>query len=394
MKRFFLTLLISTLIVIPIGNAAAKKISVQPLKLIGAIANKDDVAGAVVSGKTILLFGTAVDRSFVRAVDLNGTALWSIVLDPDSPSIATAGTLDGEGNIWIAGTTSLERQSPLPTPTPILNPDNLSNTPDVFIPALNTVALWKIPAGQRSATLYTARQPAAVLINGIAVDKNGASLVGLTQGIKGSSGFLISANALGEFGAPLIIGSTSTALDAVVRQSDGSLTLTGASGEGLAGKKLVGLVDAVVIKISKGNKTTFVLRSSAYKAKRSWSSASTSLLLGGEVVSGAKSESAVTKFTNSLVPQWTYRFATAGPIFTLGATQVIFSSTAPIAALSNWAPKNAQPILLRFDLKGAIVQALSAPKDQSGVIALINSKELGTIALTSNADLISIFSAS
>ena len=395
MKRFLTLVLISTLVATPSLHAAPKKIAVKALNLVTTISNKEEVAGFVVSAKMIVIFGTSVDKSFARAVDTNGQELWNIPLDPNSPSIASAGAVDSVGNIWIAGSTSLLRPNPSPSATSVpLNPDALINTPDSFNPDLSAVAIWKIPVGTSSPILYTAQQIAPVLISSIAVDKNGISVAGLTQSAKGSSGFVISANALGQFGKPLLIGKTSTTLDAVVRHSDGTLTVTGASSETLGGKKLAGLIDGVVIKISKTNTILSVVRSSAPKAERNWGSATSELLLGGSVITGVKTESAITKFSNSYVPIWTYRFSSTGTTLTLGSTYAFFLSKGAIPQLNNWAPKSPQPILLTFDAKGLITNAFSAPVDQREVVGLSSSKELGVVCLTASAQAISIFTLS
>ena len=394
MKRFLSLVLISSLLFMPSTYAAPKKMAVKDLKLVTTIDSTDEVAGFVVSGKTIILFGTTVDRSFARAIDISGRELWRVPLDPDSPSIATAGAVDGAGNIWIAGATSLLRPSSSPAPstsvTP-LNPDNVVNSPDIFNAQLDAVALWKIPTGTSVPTLFSAQQSAPVLITGMAVDKNGASLVGLTQSSQGSAGFVISTNELGEFGKPLLIGAKSTALDAVVRHSDSTLTVIGTSAETIGGKKLMGVIDGVIIKISKTNSIIKVVRSSAIKAERSWSSATSTLLLGGSVTTGSKIESAVTKFSNTYIPTWTYRFLSTGPVFTLGSTYALFNSTGAITQLSNWKPKKSQPILLAFDSKGAITGSYSAPVDQREVIGLVKSKELGVLCMTVNSELLSIY---
>ena len=392
MKRFLSLVLISSLLFIPSTVAAPSKIAVKALKLVTTINSTEDVAGFVVSGSAIILFGTAVDRSFARAVDINGRELWRVQLDPDSPSIASAAAVDGAGNIWIAGSTSLLRpsQAPSPSVTPI-NPDNVVNSPDIFNAELNAIALWKIPVGTSVPTLFSAQQSAPVLITGISVDKNGVSIVGLTQTPQGSAGLVISTNQLGEFGKPLLIGAKSTTLDAVVRNSDSTLTIIGASTETIAGKKLVGLIDGVIIKISKTNSIVKVVRSSAIKAERNWSSATSTLLLGGSVTTGSKIESAVTKFSNTYVPTWTYRFLSTGPVFTLGSTYAFFNSTGAITQLSNWKPKKPQPILLNFDSKGVIIGAFSAPTDQQEMIGLVKSKELGVLCMTVNSELLSIY---
>ena len=380
------------LVATPTASAAPKKIEVKALKLVATISSKDDVAGFVLSARSVILFGTAMNRSFARAVDSNAQELWRIALEPNSPSIATTGAVDSAGNIWIAGSTSLLRPTIAPTPTSSpLNPDGVVNIHNSFNPALDAVALWKIPAGTTTAILYSAVQSAPVLITGIALDKNGISLVGLIQSIKGSSGFVINSNTSGEFSKPLLIGTSSTTLDAVVRHDDATLTVVGASGESLGGKKTVGTVDGVIIKISKSNTVQSVIRSSAPKAQRNWSSASPKLLLGGDVITGAKIESAVTKFSSSYTPLWTYRFSSTGPVFTLGSTYALFLSTASITQLSITAPQKPAPILLAFDAKGLITKAFSTSVEVRNIIGLSTNKELGIICMTSNSDSLSIF---
>ena len=394
MKRFFSLVVVLSLLFIPSTNAAPKKITVKELKLVTSIGsnNNEDVAGFLLSDKTIIIFGTSVDRSFARAVDINGQELWSIPLDPNSPSIASVGAIDSAGNIWIAGSTSLLRPKPAvsASATP-LNPDNVVISPDIFTAQLNTVALWKIPAGTSLPTLFTSQQSAPVLITAIAVDGNGLSLVGLIKSAKGSSGLVIGASLSGEFTQPALVGSISTTLDAVVRHSDGTLTATGASAEILGGKKLVGVIDGVIVKISKTNSVLKVVRSSAPHAQRNWSSATAKLLLGGSVITGSKIESAVTKFSNLYSPTWTYRFLSSGPTFTLGSTYALFVSTGTIAQLGNWKPKKPQPLLVTFDAKGVINGAFSAPVDQGEVVGLASSKALGILCMTSNSGLVSIF---
>ena len=107
------------------------------------------------------------------------------------------------------------------------------------------------------------------------------------------------------------------------------------------------------------------------------------------MVSG-KSETAVTKFSNTYAPTWTYRFGSTGPAVSGSANQTFFISTAAIAQLI-WSPNAPTPLLLTFDTKGVITAASSAPAGQSEVLSVLNSKELGVLALTSGAESVSIF---
>jgi hypothetical protein len=229
-----------------------------------------------------------------------------------------------------------------------------------------------------------------VLPTSISVDRNGASIVGIIGTEKGSAGFFLNVDKAGLFSKILQIGSASTTADAVVRHIDGSFTVVGSSNETLAAKKVAGITDGVLIKISKALKITNVVRSSALKGKRIWNSASSTLLLGGEVVAGGKTESAITKFSTSFVPSWTYRFPSTGPAITIGSTYALFVSTGATAQL-NWNPKVATPLLLTFNAKGVVVAADSGPIGQRDVLGAVLSKELGVLVVTSSADTVSIF---
>ncbi len=378
-------------LVITPTHAALAKIAVKPMKLLTSVSDSDGVAGFLVVGKSIVLYGTSGENSFARAIDVNGQTLWNIALDPNSSSIATAGAVDGVGNIWIAGATSLTRPSPTPSTSPFLNPDNVIAIPEAIQSDLSALAVWKIPAGSSESILFTSQQRSPVLVTGVAADKNGISLVGITRTPKGSSGLVVPVSLEGDFGKPVTIGNSSTTLEAVVRNIDGSTTVTGSSAETIGGKKLAGVIDGVIIKLSKTNTILTVIRSSASKAKRNWNSATATFLLGGEVVTGNKIESAVTKFSKNYVPAWTYRFLSTGPVFTQGSTYALFASSGAIPQLSKWAPKSPQPLLLKFDAKGAIIEASTAPADQREIIALVNSKELGVLCLMQNAQTISFY---
>lgn len=391
MKRLLSIALISMFLVSTPTHAALTKIVVKPMKLLISVSDSDGVAGFLVVGKSIVLYGTLGENSFARAIDINGQTLWNIALDPNSPSIATAGVVDGFGNIWIAGATSLTRPSPTPSTSPFLNPDNVIAIPEAIQSDLSALAVWKIPAGSSESILFTSQQRSPVLVTGVAADKNGISLVGITRTPKGSSGLVVPVSLEGDFGKPVSIGNSSTTLESVVRNTDGSTTVTGSSAETIGGKKLAGIIDGVIIKLSKTNTILTVIRSSASKAKRNWNSATSTFLLGGEVVTGNKIESAVTKFSKDYVPAWTYRFLSTGPVFTQGSTYALFASSGVIPQLSKWAPKSPQPLLLKFDAKGAIIEASTAPADQREIIAFVNSKEFGVLCLMQNSQTISFY---
>ena len=385
MKRLLSLVVISSLFFTPLANAAPKKPVVKSLKLLTAVSNVDEFAGLVTSGKTIVVYGNKGDKSFAKALDVTGKELWNIELDKASPSVATAATVDSSGVIWLAGSTSLARATPAPSPSvSALNPDKTIPITDIFSADLDAFSLWSLNPTTQSLAQYTLQLSSPVLINAIAVDKNGITAVG-------SSGTIINADLTGKIAQPIAVGTELTVFESVVKSADGSMTVVGSSGETLGGKKLAGKVDGVIIKVSKAGKLLTVVRSSAPKASRNWLSATNSLLLGGEVVTGVKVESAITKFSSSFVPSWTYRFASAGKVFTASSTYAFFQSKGAVTQLANWTPRSPHGLLLTFDAKGVITAGYSAPTEQKDVLGLHVSKDLGVLCITSSAETVSIF---
>ncbi len=385
MKRLLSLVVISSLFFTPLASAAPKKPVVKSLKLLTVVSNIDEFAGLVTSGKTIIVYGNKGDKSFAKALDLTGKELWNIELDKASPSVATTAAVDSTGIIWLAGSTSLARATPAPSPSvSALNPDKTIPVADIFSADLDAFSLWSLNPTTQSLAQYTLQLSSPVLINAIAVDKNGITAVG-------SSGTIINADLTGKIAQPIAVGTELTVFESVVKSADGSMTVVGSSGETLGGKKLAGKVDGVVIKVSKAGKLLTVVRSSAPKASRNWLSATNSLLLGGEVVTGVKVESAITKFSSSFVPSWTYRFASAGKVFTASSTYAFFQSKGAVTQLANWTPKSPHGLLLTFDAKGVITAGYSAPTEQKDVLGLHVSKDLGVLCITSSAETVSIF---
>jgi hypothetical protein len=390
-KRLLSLVVIASLLFAPAVNAAPKKISVKPMQLVTTIGTPEEVSGVVASGKSLIVIGSKAAKAYARAIDVTGKELWNLVLDQSATSIATAAAVDSAGDIWIAGATplALGLNPPSPAPTPV-NPDNASVPPASLVGNLQAVTIWKVTAAGVLTSTNTLPTSSALFPTSISVDRNGSSIVGIMGTQKGGAAFLVNTDKAGMFGKLLQIGSISTTADAVVRHSDGSFTIAGSSSEVLAGKKVAGITDGVLIKVSKTLKITSVVRSSAVKGKRIWNSASTTLLLGGEVIAGGKTETAITKFSSSFAPTWTYRFPSTGPAVTLGSTYALFVSTGATAQL-NWNPKVATPLLLTFDTKGAVIAADSAPVGQKEVLGAMLSKELGVLVVTSSADTVSIF---
>jgi len=389
-KRLLSFVLLATLLATPVAHSAPKKIAVKPMQLLTTIGTPEEVSGAVVSGKSIIVFGSKASKAYARAIDATGKELWNLPLDQSAASIATAAAVDIAGDIWIAGATPMAMGLTPPTTATPLNPDNAVIPPNVFVGDLHAVTIWKISAAGSLILTNTLPTSYVLFPTAIAVDKSGASVVGIMATEKGNAGFLANADNAGVFSKLLQLGTVSTTAESVVRHSDGTFTVTGSSSETLAGKKVTGITDGVLVKVSKTLKITSVVRSSVAKGKRNWNSASNSLLLSGEVTAAGKTETAVTKFSNTFAPTWTYRFTSTGLGVSGSANQAFFISTGAITQLI-WSPKAPTPLLLTFDSKGLITAANSAPTGQSEVLSVLNSKELGVLALTSSAEAVSIF---
>ncbi|CAB4855121.1 MAG: hypothetical protein F2786_00115 [Actinobacteria bacterium] len=394
MKRLLIIVIASLVVSLPANAATLKQISVKSLTPLTTIGSVSDVSGVLTRGSEIVIYGSRDDKSYVRAMDSSGKELWSSELSPDLNTIATAGTVDSSGNIWIAGSASKTVIAPAPTETlnPI-NPDDLSATIIGKEIELNAVAVWKIPMGISTPETFLNQQESAVLVNSITSDGSGTSLVGVIATETGSAGFLMSTDAAGTYIDSIKIGSQATNINSVLRNKDGSKTLVGSSSEVLGGKKLLGLTDGIIMALDSKNEVTKVVRSSEVKAKRSWNTASSTYLLGGTVIKGSTTQSAVTKFSKTFAPQWTYRFNSTGSTYTAGSSRALIASTSTIQTLRGWVPKTARALLLTFNTKGLITEAYSGPSKSNEVFGLIESKELGVVVFAISEQTISAFLA-
>ena len=144
MKRFVVFVVLSSLLIAPVSHAAPKKISIKPMQLLTTVGTPDEVSGAVVSGKSIIVFGTKSSKAYARAIDVTGKEIWNLSLDQSAASIATAAAVDSVGDIWVSGATPLATGLAVPTPTATpLNPDNAAIPPSVFVGNLQAIASWK-----------------------------------------------------------------------------------------------------------------------------------------------------------------------------------------------------------------------------------------------------------
>jgi hypothetical protein len=380
LKKLLTSVFVFTLVTTSAVQAAPKAISVKPLK----IWSEGSKAEAMVATSAVIYeFENVVGLSSdikVRAIDLAGAEIWSKTIDSGSDEVATALAVDPQGTIWIAGNSAVSSPSESATvSTGALNPDGI--VIENFTPLradMRNISVWQITS--TGEVISQSSTPNVALIDAISVSASGLSILGTRD----TGSFLLTL-AQGKFSKELKLGTSKTKLNAVVRGSDGSTYLFGSSSETLGGKKLVGRLDGVLIKVSKTGALSSVVRSSATKALRDWQGATSSLFVTGSVTTGNITESALTKFNSSFVPTWTTRFASTGK--TLGANGLngsvyaVVEPTSAIKAISGLKLVKGQSVVLQFDSKGVLISAYTAA-DLISPVASVYSKGAGLLILT------------
>ena len=364
MKRFAVAVIAALLISSHPASAAPKTIAASEITKVAAIAEHE---GAAISGQGITVFANSEKKVLVSAMDFTGAEKWKLVIEGSADQIAMAATSDKEGNTWLAGLTSaveiVESQSATSTP---VNVDGVVVEPVPGLRSeLNTVTLWKISATGSLVGSYSDSATSPLLITAISHSSSGISIIG----DRGVGLVLISSTLTGKFATAKVIGTAKSSFSSIIRNADGSAQIYGASSETLGGKKLVGTRDGILAKVNKSGVLTSVVRSSASKATRTWQSATSTYFVVGDVKVSGKNESAFTKFNTSFAPTWTLRLASQGSqlaaVGANGAHYALFNSTSSIPGVTGWKPSTATPIVLRFDNKGVITQALKSPQVKS-----------------------------
>ena len=359
MKRFTVAVIAALLVSSQPAGAVPKTIAASEITKVAAIAEHE---GATISGQGITIFSNAEKKVLVSSIDFTGAEKWKLVIEGSADQVAMAATSDKEGNIWLAGLTSaievVESQSATSTP---INVDGVVVEPVPGLRSeLNTVTLWKISATGSLVGSFSDSATSPLLITAISHSSSGISILG----DRGAGTFLVNSTLTGKFSTSKTIGSAKSVFTSIVRNSDGSAQIYGASRETLGGKKLVGARDGILAKVNKSGVLTSVVRSSASKASRSWQSGTSTYFLVGDVKVSGKNESAFTKFNSSFAPTWTLRLPSQGAQFAAvaanGSHYALFNSSSSIPGVTGWKPSTPTPIVLRFDSKGVITQALKA----------------------------------
>lgn len=391
MKRAIIALALS-LSIIPSAEAAPKSVAVQLGSIYSAAANAELF---LLSGKNSIFISNPSSKNAdvqVTALDASGVQVWQRTIDSGFDEVAMAVTSDPLGNIWIAGSAALAPA--LETPTSLIgidNPDQVNVDGAMQLRSdMNQLALWKVSVTGELLATYLSAQKFVPVVTALSATNSGISIIGSLDG----KPYLATATTTGTFGKLLTIGTSKSELNAVARNSDGSTSIFGSSAETLAGKKVAGVRDGVLIKVSKTGSITSLVRSSALKASRSWISGDSANLVSGPVVTGKVVESAITKFSATFSPTWTLRLPSTGASTTLSAngnTYLAFTSRGAISGITGWKPTAPALLVLTFDSKGAIKAATALP----GLISPLSlqySPARGVVGLATGADgTVSIF---
>lgn len=319
-----ITVLLSALLIISTNPLIAAPVA--PLTIVKAIPMDQDIAGMLVGDSAIYLFGNTPTGGYVTALNKDGSQKWLHSFSDLRAFTISAGALDVSGDIWLAGASAAPiaiagAANPSPTAT---NPDGVVIGDEGAIrPDLNNLTLWKVSSAGSGAGKYELPLTAPVLPTSLSVNKSGISIVAWQS----AGSMFVAADLLGKFGKPLRVGKTTTTLDKVIRNSDGSSILLGSGTELFLGNKAIGIRDGLIVKVDGSPKIVQSVRSGEKGATRNWASATSSLLLGGYLKSKTASLATITKFGTTLKPTWTVRYkATSSAVVANGASSTTYAA--------------------------------------------------------------------
>jgi hypothetical protein len=388
LKKYLLPVVIASVAMTSVAQGAPKSVSMKALKVFSQSSSAEAI---VANSKAIFTYENIVGLSSdikVRAIDFTGTEIWSKTVDSGLDELATAMAIDSQGTLWLVGNIATAPQPDTATATTgALNPDGIEvENFQPLRPDMKNISVWQISAtgeviGQSSIATVA-------LVDGISVSSSGLSILASRD----NEPFLITLSQ-GKFSKELKIGSAKTKLSAITRSSDGTTYLVGSSSETLGGKKLIGRVDGILIKIAKTGSIASVVRSSAPKAVRDWQSTTSSLFVTGSVKSGTTVESAITKFNSSFVPTWTTRISSTGRTLASsgasGSFYAILEPTSAIKGVTGFKAVKGQSAVLQFDSKGLLISAFTSA-ELTSAIAATYSNTAGLFLLTVDGKILQV----
>jgi hypothetical protein len=388
LRKYLVSAVIACLAMTSVAQGAPKSVSVKPLKVFSQSSSAEAI---VANSKAIFTYenimGVSADIK-VQAFDLAGTEIWSKTVDSGLDELATAMAIDSQGTLWLVGNIAIAPQAESATAVTVaLNPDGIEveNIPPLRADMKN-ISVWQISA--TGEVIAQSSIATVALIDAISVSTSGLSILATRD----SEPFLITLSE-GKFSKELKIGSAKTKLSAITRSSDGTTYLFGSSSETLGGKKLVGRVDGVLIKVAKTGSINSVVRSSAPKGIRDWQSTTSSLFVTGSVRSGTTVESAITKFNSSFIPSWTTRIPSTGRTLASsganGSFYAILEPTSAIKGVTGFKVVKGQSAVLQFDSKGLLINAFTSAELTSAISSTYSSTA-GLFLLTSDGKILQV----
>ena len=320
---------------------------------------------------------------FISTFSSTGAPLWNLRLGNTNNEIATSAATDSDGTIWVVGasTTSIIK-NPNPTPSKLLNPDNV-----VIEPAAPTnssftkLNLWQISVTGQLINSFETQTVGVVNPQKIFVNSAGVTIFGDYYEKSAVRAFYTSVSKNGVFTPFIKYGVKATQITSGIQNSDGSFTMVGKSADLLLKVKPLSKGDAITLKISNKGVLQQVARATLKSTTRSWDSISTALLQGGLVKYSNKSEAAITKFSALGKPTWNNRYLSKSTalVATGSNSWTTFISNGPIAGVPAWKPKIASAVLLQLGKKGEVITATSF----SGTpVAIGRNNEIGTVVIT------------
>ncbi len=320
---------------------------------------------------------------FISTFSSTGAPLWNLRLGNTNNEIATSAATDSDGTIWVVGasTTSIIK-NPNPTPSKLLNPDNV-----VIEPAAPTnssftkLNLWQISVTGQLLNSFETQTVGVVNPQKIFVNSAGVTIFGDYYEKSAVKAFYTSVSKNGVFTPFIKYGVKATQITSGIQNSDGSFTMVGKSADLLLKVKPLSKGDAITLKISNKGVLQQVARATLKSTTRSWDSISTALLQGGLVKYSNKSEAAITKFSAIGKPTWNNRYLSKSTalVATGSNSWTTFISNGLIAGVPAWKPKIASAVLLQLGKKGEVITATSF----SGTpVAIGRNNEIGTVVIT------------
>ena len=394
--RFKISLLIiCSFLLQPTANAASFTEVKSKVDL--AYTGNEQVSDLLLSKSNILVIGTTeaatttwiagtlggASDGFISTISNAGAPLWSLRLGGTSNEIATSAAVDADGTIWVIGASNLVvNKTPNPTPSKLLNPDNVDISPTTPTnTSLTKLNLWQVSSNGQLLNSFETQTVGVVNPQKILVTQTGVSVFGSFYEKSTVKGFFTTISKTGAFAPVIKYGVKQTQLTDAIQNSDGSYSVVGKSADLLLKVKPLSKGDAISLKLSAKGVLQQVARATLKSTTRSWESISAGLLQGGSVKYASKSEAAVTKFSALGKPTWNNRYlANSGALVATGSNSwATFVSSGVIAGVPSWKPKTPSSIVLELGKKGEVISASAI----SGLpVAIARNNEIGTVVIT------------